>query len=205
MLHGGLVRDEAWVVDGGLHLVLPQVVHEGFAFSGENADGEEVVDAVAAGRNGESGDGRVGEMLVVGGGDGAAALGGGGEAGEEGRAEDGRLEFVESAIEAEVFVVVFPSLAVIAQRAAGGGEVWIAGEDGTAVAEGTEVFGGVEAGGGGEACRATGVAVMSCSDALSAVFEDADAVLLLDGAEMVEVEAMAVEVDGNEPADIGSA
>lgn len=68
-------------MDGGLHLVLPQVVHEGFAFSGENADGEEVVDAVAAGRNGESGDGRVGEMLVVGGGDGAAALGGGGEAG----------------------------------------------------------------------------------------------------------------------------
>lgn len=181
-----------------------EVVHEGFAFCGGDADGEEVVDAVAVRGCGEGGDGRVGQVFQVRSGDGAAALRGGGEAWEEGRAEDGRLEFVESAIEAEEFVLVFGGLSVIAQRAAGGGEVWVAGEDGTAVAESAEVFGGVEAGGGGEAGGAAGLVVVGGSDALGAVFEDADAMLLLDGAEMVEVEAMTEEVDGEEPADVWS-
>ena len=139
--------------------------------------------------------------MVVAGGDVAALLVPAGEMAEF-DFEDGGLEGVEAGVAANFVVVVAAAHAVGSEHAGALVDVCREGGDEACVSEGAEVFGGVEGEGCGVAEGSGGGSVPGGSEGLGCVFDEEEVEAVLEGVECVEVGALAVEVDGEDGADV---
>ena len=113
--------------------------------------------------------------------------------------QDGGLEGVEAGVHADAHIVVFVgAFAVDTVGLDEGGPLVVVGEDGTAVAVAAERLGGEEGGGGDIAEAASYLVADTATEALGAVFEHIEAVIMGDAAYLGVGGGKTEEVDSDD-------
>lgn len=196
-----LLGEGLGVVDGGWDAFLIQRFAELVAGAGEgvevHAAGVEVPGGVGASGWDRAEDARdVVDAACVDVGDGAAAVGFGSEGFEFAQA-DGSGDVVHAVVESDGFVEVLAGLAVGAEEAHVGGELFVIHSHHAALA-GPEVFGCVEGVGACVAVGADALAVVLGKVCLGAVVDDFEVVLLGDCFDRVDVYGDAIQVSNGD-------
>ena len=111
------------------------------------------------------------------------------------RGQDGRLQLVESRVDARLLMVIAIRLAAVSQPADALREPAIVGDDRAAIAKRAEILGGIEAECSSHPDRADGPAAGGRQMRLAAVLDDGEVVARGDALDRGHVGGLAVQVD----------